>query len=137
MRVRITCEHEASSRAPEGTYVLKDFVIAGQTVTKRIRPVGLELEGADVWKLIGVGIADPVDDEARAKFTPAQIALAKATGHPELMRRNAEAQRELLMQRVEQEGNPEAVAEVDVFDEVTDEEGGTENAAAESSGGAN
>lgn len=137
MRVRITCEHEASSRAPEGTYVLKDFVIAGQTVTKRIRPVGLELEGADVWKLIGVGIADPVDDEAKAKFTPAQIALAKATGHPELMRRNAEAQRELLMQRVEQEGNPEAVAEVDVFDEVTDEEGGIENAAAESSGGAN
>lgn len=137
MRVRITCEHEASSRATEGTYVLKDFVIAGKTVTKRIRPVGLELEGADVWKLIGVGIADPVDEEAKAVFTPAQIALAKATGHPELMRRNAEAQRELLMQRVEQEGNPEAVAEVDVFDEVTDEEGGTANAAAESSGGAN
>lgn len=130
MKVRITCEHEASSRAPEGTYVLKDCVVAGQTVKKRIRPVGLILEGPDVYKLIGVGLADPIDEEATAKFTPAQIALAKATGHPALMAKNAEAQQALLQQQAEQQGVVEQVAEVDVFDEVENEEGGPEGTAA-------
>ena len=134
MRVRITCEHEASSRAQEGTFVLRTVQIAGRSVTKRVRPVGMVLEGADVHKLIGVGLADPEDDEARAMFTPEQIRLAKATGHPYLMALNAEAVKAFLDQQAVNAAEIAAAAEVDIFDEVENEEGRTEGAAAEASG---
>lgn len=86
MRVVVTFEHEATSRAPEGTFVVRDG--------KRIRPVGLEIEGPDVWKLVANGLADPADDECESMFTPEQVAYAKEVGHPALVRRHAEAVQE-------------------------------------------
>lgn len=78
MKVRITFPHEASSRAPEGTFTVVDG--------KRMRLPGLEIEGPDVFKLVGCGLAEPADDECAAMFSAEQIALAKETGHPMLMR---------------------------------------------------
>jgi len=82
MKVRITFPHEASSRAPEGTFTVIDG--------KRMRLPGLEIEGPDVYKLVGCGLAEPADDECAAMFSLEQIALAKETGHPMLMRQMAE-----------------------------------------------
>lgn len=82
MKVRITFPHEATSRAPEGTFTVVDG--------KRMRLPGLEIEGPDVFKLVGCGLAEPADDECAAMFSAEQIALAKETGHPMLMRQLAE-----------------------------------------------
>lgn len=82
MKVRITFPHEASSRAPEGTFTVVDG--------KRMRLPGLEIEGPEVFKLVGCGLAEPADDECAAMFSTEQIVLAKETGHPMLMRQLAE-----------------------------------------------
>ena len=134
MKVRISYEHEASSRAAEGTYVLKTVQIAGRSITKRVRPVGMVLEGADVHKLIGCGLADPADDEAAALYTPEQIRLAKATGHPYLMQMNAEATKAFLEQQAANAAEVAAAAEADIYDEVENEEGTTEEPPAVTSG---
>lgn len=104
MRVRVTFEHEASSRAPEGTFVLRDAVVNGQPVKKRMREVGQILEGPEVHKLVGCGLAEPDDNECRALFTSEQIVAAKESGHPMLMTQLAE--------RVAEEKDAAAVAAI-------------------------
>ncbi len=88
MRVKITCEHEATERAPEGTFVWRDGI--------RIREKGLILEGPDVCKLVSVGLAEPADEECCKLFTPSQVALAKATGHEYYMGKLMEARAEAI-----------------------------------------
>lgn len=85
MKVKVTFEHEASSRAEEGTYILRDAIVNGVPVQKRIREIGLILEGPEVYRLVGCGLAEPADDECRALFSQDQIDAAKASGHPMLM----------------------------------------------------
>lgn len=104
MKVRVTFEHEASSRAAEGTFVLRDSIVNGVAVKKRVREVGLILEGPDVYRLVGCGLAEPVTDDVKAMFTDAQIQAAKETGHPMLMNNLAE--------RVAEEKDAAAVAEI-------------------------
>lgn len=104
MKVKVTIEHEASSSAPEGTFVLRDAIVNGQPVKKRIREVGRILEGPDVHRLVGCGIAEPADEECAKLFTADQIAVAKATGHPMLMAQLAE--------RVAEEKDAAMVAEI-------------------------
>ncbi len=104
MKVKVTIEHEASSSAPEGTFVLRDAIVNGQPVKKRFREVGRILEGPDVHRLVGCGIAEPADEECAKLFTPEQIAVAKATGHPMLMAQLAE--------RVAEEKDAAMVAEI-------------------------
>lgn len=104
MKVKVTFEHEASSRAPEGTFVLRDAVVNGQPVKKRIREVGRILEGPDVHKLVGCGLAEPADEECSKLFTPERVEAAKQSGHPMLMTQLAE--------RVAEEKDAAIVAEI-------------------------
>ncbi len=104
MKVKVTFEHEASSQAPEGTFILRDAIVNGLPVKKRIREVGRILEGPEVYRLVGCGIAEPADEECAALFTVDQIAKAKATGHPMLMNQLAE--------RVAEEKDAAMVAEI-------------------------
>jgi len=90
LKVKVTFEHEATSRAPEGTFILRDAVVNGQPVKKRIREVGLILEGPEVHKLVGCGLAEPADDECAKLFTPERVEAAKQSGHPMLMNQLAE-----------------------------------------------
>jgi hypothetical protein len=104
MKVRITFPHEATSRAPEGTFTVVDG--------KRMRLPGLEIEGEDVWKLVGCGLAEPADDECAAMFNPEQITAAKESGHPMLMRQLAEKVVELK----------QAEESAEIFDDYGDDE---------------
>lgn len=104
MKVRVTFEHEASSQAEEGTFLLRDAVVNGQPVKKRIREVGRILEGAEVYRLVGCGLAEPADDECKALFSVDQIDAAKRDGHPMLMAKLAE--------RVAEEKDAAEVAEI-------------------------
>lgn len=104
MKVKVTFEHEASSRAPEGTFLLRDAVVNGQPVKKRIREVGRILEGPEVYRLVGCGLAEPADEECAALFSSEQIAKAKESGHPMLMTKLAE--------RVAEEKDAAMVAEI-------------------------
>lgn len=88
----ITCEHEAASSALPGTFELRNG--------KKIRPVGLVLEGPQYAKLVRCGIAEPADDECAALFTSDQIAASKIHGHPGLMQR--------LNERVQEQRDMEA-----------------------------
>lgn len=104
MKVRVTFEHEASSRAAKGTFCIREVLVNGQMVKKRIREVGRILEGPDVYKLVGCGLAEPVTDDVKAMFTEQQIQVAKETGHPMLMTKLAE--------RVAEEKDAATVAEI-------------------------
>lgn len=83
MQVRITTEHAATNRAAEGTFEVIDG--------RRVRKVGLLIDGPDSWKLVAAGVAEPADDECKARFTPEQVAHCQAVGHPALVRLHAEA----------------------------------------------
>jgi hypothetical protein len=48
------------------------------------------IEGPDVHRLVGCGLAEPADDECAAMFSDAQITAAKQSGHPMLMQQLAE-----------------------------------------------
>ena len=102
MKVIVTYEHEATARAPEGSFTWRD----GQ----RIRAVGQVIETPDCWKLVANGLADPADEECWARFTPDQVAYAKEVGHPALIRLHAEARQEAL-------DNVEMVAFIEPNDE--------------------
>ena len=112
MKVRVTFEHEASSRAKKGTFIVRDAIVNGQPVKKRIREVGRILDGPDVHRLVGCGLAEPFDDECKKLFTADQIAAAKETGHPMLMTQLAE--------RVAEE--KDAVIAAEVFDDGNDDD---------------
>lgn len=112
MKVRVTFEHEASSRAAEGTFIIRNAVVNGQQVKKRIREVGRILEGPDVHRLVGCGLAEPADDECKALFTVEQVTAAKQSGHPMLMTKLAE--------RVAEEKDAAMVAEIAGDDEHED-----------------
>lgn len=81
MKVRITTDHEAASSALPGTYEIRNG--------RRIRPVGMIIEGPQVYRLVRVGLADPADDECMAMFSADQIAEFKSVGHPYLMANHA------------------------------------------------
>ena len=85
MKARITIDHEASSSAAEGTYEIRDGIRNGLPAKIRIRPIGMVIDSPDAWKLVAVGLADPEDDECKARFTPQQVAEAKEKGHPRFM----------------------------------------------------
>ena len=104
MKVRVTFEHEASSRAAKGTYCIREVLVNGQMVKKRIREVGRILEGPDVHRLVGCGLAEPFSDDVKAMFTEEQVQIAKETGHPMLMSKLAE--------RVAEEKDAAMVAEI-------------------------
>lgn len=94
MQVRVTYEHEATSRAPEGTYEVRQVEKNGQSVSVRIRPVGLVIDAKDqpdCWKLVCVGVAVPHDEECKARFTEAQVEFAQQNGHARFMRKHQEA----------------------------------------------
>ena len=76
----------------------------GQMVKKRIREVGRILEGPDVHRLVGCGLAEPFSDDVKAMFTEEQVQIAKETGHPMLMSKLAE--------RVAEEKDAAMVAEI-------------------------
>jgi hypothetical protein len=104
LKVRVTFEHEASSRAAKGTYCIREVLVNGQMVKKRIREVGRILEGPDVHRLVGCGLAEPFSDDVKAMFTEEQVQIAKETGHPMLMSKLAE--------RVAEEKDAAMVAEI-------------------------
>ncbi len=76
----------------------------GQMVKKRIREVGRILEGPDVHRLVGCGLAEPYSADVKAMFTEEQVQIAKETGHPMLMSKLAE--------RVAEEKDAAIVAEI-------------------------
>lgn len=95
MKVRILCDHEAASSAKPGTFELVDVKLrSGKTEKRRVRRKGMVLEGPEYAQLLGVGLAEPVDEEAAAVLSPEALRLAIATGHQALMAKNADAVRE-------------------------------------------
>jgi hypothetical protein len=104
LKVRVTFEHEASSRAAKGTYCIREVLVNGQMVKKRIREVGRILEGPDVHRLVGCGLAEPYSEDVKAMFTEEQVQIARETGHPMLMSKLAE--------RVAEEKDAAIVAEI-------------------------
>lgn len=87
MKSIVTQDHYATSRALEGTFTLSDD-------GRRMRLVGQIIDAPDAWKVVASGLADPYDDECKARFTPEQVAFAKEVGHPALMRLHSEAVQE-------------------------------------------